>query len=127
MLCVCVSVCVIAVKIINHTNLLTARPPISLYLRDSHCAIAQRPRAATFSAYNYLTKGAHLIVKYVTYNDSYFNSAFWKIKSLLNNCCELTNSSPFFSKYILSTCRQDNYLSSSGCYSYFYSTITILS
>lgn len=57
-------VCVMLVKIINCINLLTARPPISLYLRDSHCAIAQRPRAATFSAYNYLMKGAHHIVKY---------------------------------------------------------------
>lgn len=30
----------------------TASPPISLYLRDSHWAIAQRPLVATFSAYN---------------------------------------------------------------------------
>lgn len=56
------------VKIINRIHLLTARPPINLYLRDSHCAIAQRPRAATFSAYNYLMIGAYLIVKYATYN-----------------------------------------------------------
>lgn len=31
----------------------TASPPISLYLRDSHCAMAHRPLVATFSAYNY--------------------------------------------------------------------------
>ena len=33
--------------------LLTANPPINLYLRDSHCAIAHKPRWATFSAYSY--------------------------------------------------------------------------
>ena len=36
-------------------NLLTANPPINLYRNDSHCAIAQRPLATTFSAYSYKT------------------------------------------------------------------------
>ena len=32
--------------------LLTARPPSSLYRRDSACAMAHRPRLLTFSAYS---------------------------------------------------------------------------
>ena len=39
--------------IIMTSYLRTASPPISLYLSDSHCAMAHRPLVATFSAYNY--------------------------------------------------------------------------
>lgn len=36
-----------------NSYLRTASPPISLYLRDSHWAIAHKPLVATFSAYNW--------------------------------------------------------------------------
>lgn len=42
--------------------LLTANPPINLYLRDSHCAIAHKPRWATFSAYSYNKLAYNILV-----------------------------------------------------------------
>ncbi len=36
----------------SDAHLLTARPPSSLYRRDSACAMAHRPRLLTFSAYS---------------------------------------------------------------------------
>lgn len=66
------------------TYLLTASPPMSLYLRDSHWAIAHRPRVTTFSAYNWIRQDKECEFQHLNMHDFYREDA---TNFICNNIC----------------------------------------
>ena len=120
------------------SHLRTAKPPRSLYRRDSACAMAERPRLATFSAYSSTDPSGNLNRFWTTEVSSRIRRPLTPKTEHSRCCCHCfsaklqavssstDNTATALTQYVLGTSGSDNDLCAYRCHSDLHARVSML-